>query len=736
MQPLIPQSQQILARAFAAHQAGDLAQAEFLYKLVLQADKKQFDALHMLGLIEGQRGEFAAGLARIREALRVQPKSPEALINLGRMQGELGNFSDAEATYKKAIVLDPRSALARSNLTIVLRLHGRHEEALAHADAAIKIAPDYADAWNNRGNVLFDLDRFADALADYDKAVALHPKQGRGHLNRGNALFRLRRYGEALAAYDRALALRADEPECHLGRGNTLHQLARYSEALAAYDRALALKPDYAKCIMGRGETLNQLQRRDEAYAAFDKAYAIEPDLDYGEGWRLRAKLYLCDWNNLSAECERLIAGIRANQHRCEPFLLLSVSDSPADQMKCAQLFIADSVPAAPEPLWRGQRYEHDRIRIAYISPDFRDHPVALLAAGMFEAHDRSRFETFGVSIGSQSNDWMRLRLRGAFDRFLDVGAQSDEEIAQMLLDAEIDIAVDLGGATGNSRTAVFAQRVAPIQISYLGYCGTMGADFYDYILADRTAIPQRDFEFFSEKVVWLPDSFMVNDVTRRIAEQTPTRAELRLPESGFVFCCFNQPYKIDPTLFGVWMQLLQAVDGSVLWLRDHNATATQNLRLEATRVGVAPERLVFAASVPLDADYLARQRQADLVLDTLNYNAHTTACEALWAGVPVLTCMGSTFAGRVAASLLRAVGLPELVTQSLADYEALALRLARDPSLLGALKVRLARNRDMGPLFDTARFTRNIEAAYTTMWERNQRGEPPQSFAVEPPVW
>ena len=731
----IPQTQQLLARAVAAHRAGNLAQAEFLYKLALQADKKQFDALHMLGLIEAQRGNFAAGLTRIREALRVQPKSIEALINLGRMHGEVGNYAEAVAAYEKALTLDPRSVLAQNGLSIMLRRQGRYDQALTHSHAALKLAPNYADAWSNRGNVLFDLHRFDDALTDYDKAIALQRNHAQAHLGRGNALSALMRYEAALAAYDRALVVKPAYEECFFGRGNVYFKLARFGEALAAYDSALAIKPDYADCYIGRGDALNKLKRREEAYAAFAMAFSLKPDLPYAEGSRLNAKLSLCRWDDIDAECTHLIDTVRAGERRSAPFVLLALPATPADQLKCAQLWFSDRCPDPPPPLWRGEQYRHERIRVAYISPDYRDHPVAFLTAGMFESHDRSRFEVTGVSIGPDTDDAMRARLSRAFDRFLNVPDQTDKAIGRTLRELEIDIAVDLSGITENSRPAIFAQRPAPVQISYLGYCGTMGAAFYDYLLADRTAISQQDFEFFSEKVVWLPDSFIVNDRTRRIAERTPTRAELHLPENGFVFCCFNQPYKINPTMFEAWMPLLQAVDGSVLWLRDHNAIATHNLCLEAARRGVAPERLVFAAFVPQDADYLARQRQADLMLDTLNYNAHTTACDALWAGVPVLTCMGSTFAGRVAGGLLRAVGLPELVTQSLADYEALALKLAREPSLLRSLKATLARNRENCPLFDTARFTRNIETAYTTMWERTRRGEPPQSFAVEPPV-
>ena len=724
----------MLSRAIAEYQAGNIPQAEFLYKLVLMTDKKQFDALHMLAIIEGQRGNFAAASSRIKEALRVRPKSVDALINLGRIEAGLSHHADAVAAYERALALDPRAALAHSNLGIVLRLQGRLEAALSHCDAALRIAPNFAEAWNNRGNVLFDLKRFHDALECYDRAVGLQPRLAEAHLGRGNVFIQLRRAGEALAAYESALAVRPDSADGHLGRGNALRQMMRVEEALAAYDRVVVVKPDYAECQLLRGEMLLLLGRHDAARDAFAKGFALKPDQPYAEGALLAAKLQSCDWNDLDAERAHLTAAVGQGLPRVDPLRMLYVLDSPADQLKCAGIWVADRCPPSPQPLWRGERYEHDRIRVAYLSADFRHHAVAYLTAGMFEAHDRSRFETTAVSIGPETNDDMRARLRGAFDRFIDVRARSDEEIAQLLRRFEIDIAVDLSGFTENSRPHIMAQRPAPVQVSYLGYSATMGASYIDYIIADQTVIPPEHTAFFTENIAWLPDAFMANDAGRRISERTPSRAECGLPDGVFVFCCFNHPYKISPDIFRVWMRLLKSTQDSVLWLSGAQATAQANLRREAEQCGVASERLIFAPRAPEMADHLARQRQADLFLDTLPYNAHTTSADALWAGVPVVTCLGSAFAGRVAASLLRAVGLDDLVTESLEDYEALARRIAGDPALSASLKARLARNRNVFPLFDTNRFTRSIEAAYSAMWERAQRGEPPQSFAVVRP--
>jgi protein O-GlcNAc transferase len=765
-QTTIPQSQQILARAVAAHQAGNIAQAEFLYKMVLQTDKKQFDALHMLGLIEAQRGNFTAGLTRIQDALRVRPNALEALINLGRIQSELGDQAAAVASYRKALKADPKSALAHSNLSIVLRHEGQSEEALRHCDAALQLLPNYPDAHNNRGNALHDLGRYEEALTAYNKAVALAPNHDSAHLGRGLVFKALERPDDALTAYDRALAnnpnllegwlargkllsefgrddaalacfdrarqLKPDSAEAWLERGNSLLLLRRHDEAQSAYDQALLLVPDLPAALLGRANVLLEHKRFADAFAGYDRALNLDPELaqHFAAGHRLHAKLHICDWNELDTDVSYLLSMLRAGKSVSYPFAILSLASTPSDQLLCAKLAIADMPPA--RPIWNGEIYAHDRIRVAYLSSDLREHAVAYLTAGLFEHHDKSRFETTAISFDAAGRDSeIGRRVKAAFDRFIDAPSQSDQEIADLIRHLEIDIVVDLNGFTRNSRLGVFARRPAPIQVNYLGYAGTMGADFYDYIVADATVIPKEHVEFYSEKVVHLPGSFMANDDKRVIAERVPSRAELQLPENGFVFCSFNQSYKIEPIIFDIWMRLLKAVDGSVLWLKHNDPTATQNLRREAERRGVAPERLVFAPSLSDVADHLARQRHADLFLDTLHYNAHTTASDALWAGVPVLTCLGQSFAGRVAASLVRALGIPELVTQSLADYEALALKLAREPELLAATKAKLADNRKTFPLFDTARWTHDLEAAYITMWQRAQRSEPPESFAV-----
>jgi protein O-GlcNAc transferase len=497
-----------------------------------------------------------------------------------------------------------------------------------------------------------------------------------------------------------------------------LHELKRPEEALASYDQAVALRPSYAEALANRGTALLDLKRHDEARESYARALRLDPEQEYLKGMHLHAKMLVCDWTDFDRECAQLGAAVAGGAAAALPFHLLSCPSSLAIQLQCAGLYLERKYPTSLDRLWRGEPYAHPRIRLAYLSSDLGD---------------RDRFETTAISFGPDTPSAMRARLKGAFDRFIDARSLSDADVARLMRDLEIDIAIDLNGFTDGLRPDILAGRPAPIQVSYLGYAGTMGGPHWDYILADRFVIPEESKQYFAEQVVYLPDSFMVNDAGRKISVRAPSRAEEGLPERGFVFCCLNNTYKITPDVFDVWMRMLDKTEGSVLWLSASNASAVANLRREAEVRGVAADRLIFARKVPLNEDHLARIRLADLFVDTLYYNAHTTAADALWGGVPVLTCAGTTFASRVAGSLLGALGLPELIACSLADYEALALRLAGDPALMVSLRQKLARNRETFPLFNTDRFARHLELAYTAMRQRVQDGERPRSFAVAP---
>ena len=590
--------------------------------------------------------------------------------------------------------------------------------------------PYYAEAYNNRGNALLDLKRPAEALASYDKAIALKPDFAEAYNNFGNALLDMKRPAEALASYDRVIALKPDFAEAYNNRGNALIDLKRPADALASYDRAIALEPDFADAYNNRGIALTDLKRPEDALASYDKAIALKPDLLGVEGYRLYTKLHLCDWSNFDSECAHLISAVRNGKGNTTPFAFLALPSSSSDQLNSSKLWIANKYPPSDKPIWQGERYNHDRIRVAYVSADFRQHPVSLLMAGMFECHDKSCFETTAISIGPDDNSEMRKRVEASFEHFIDAKTYSDNQIANLAKELEVDILVDLMGFTENSRTGIFARRSAPIQVNYLGYPGTMGAEYIDYIIADRIVIPETQQHFYAEKIVYLPNSFQPTDRKRRIADKIFTRAEVGLPQEGFVFCCFNSNYKITPNIYDSWMRILNQVDGSVLWLVAQSPKVERNLRNEAAARGVNPERLIFAPRMHLP-EHQARLGLADLFLDTLPYNAGTTASDMLWADLPVLTRVGDTFAGRMAASVLNAIGLPELVTITPEAYEQKAIELETNPEKLAAIKRKLAENRLITPLFDTKLFAKHIEAAYTAMYERYKAGLAPDHIAI-----
>ncbi len=691
--------EQWLEHAIGCHQRGELPEAERLYLQILAAEPDHFHAQHLLGVVRQQQGRSAEALELIGAALKANPDS----------------------------------ARARSNYGLVLYELKRYEEALASYKVALALAPDFVEALNNRGNALQRLRRHEEALKDYERVLALRPDFVEAHNNCGNALQGLKRFEEALGCYDRALALRPNYAEAFYNRGCALKALKRQEQALPSFDRALALRPNYAEALFSRGDALNELKRYEEAIASYDKAIAIAPDHPYAFSGMAESTLAICDWARTASLKAALESRVAAGKAIVNPFTLIRLNDDPALHLRCARAFIDDRTGGPRAPLWDGTIRPHDRIRIAYLSADFHRHATAYLIAELIELHDRAHFEVLGVSFDRDDGSDIRRRLVKAFDRLHDVRRKSDREIAKLISDLEVDIAIDLKGYTQDSRPEILAFRPAPIQASYLGYPGTMGADFIDYIIADKVVAPSEQQPFYAEKIVQLPDCYQANDRQRKIAERTPSRGEAGLPDQGFVFCCFNNSYKITAPVFEVWMRLLQAVPGSVLWLLRENGGAEANLQREAQALGVDPRRLVFAERLKVD-EHLARHRLADVFLDTLPYNAHTTASDALWAGLPVLTCQGTAFAARVASSLLQAVGLPELVTHSLDEYEALALRLAREASFLDAIKTRLAQNLKTHPLFDGDRFRRHIEAAYVTMWETWQRGERPQGFAVEAP--
>lgn len=746
-----------------AREAGKLDIAVALIKQAVDIDSRNAGYCNSMGISCHDGGDVAGAIPWYTRALDLDPTSVIAHYNMAGSLRDLGQTDRAIDHYRHAISLGPGLILARINLGNLLVRLGRLDEALGCYDQAVAIQPASVEAWANRGNILDALQRWEEALASYDQALSLRPDcvpalRGRGNAlrglgrhhevlincdrmdaigaidadaldRRGCAFAALGRHIEAVQAFRRSLSLAPDRAGVLNNLAGSLIGLYQFDEALATCDHLLQLQPDHPAGLSNRGNLLKALRRYEEAAQCFAKLLQIAPDCPYTLGNLARSRAFSCDWTDYQLLVSSLRSGIRRGARVDNPFSFLSVSDSAEEQRLCASLFIEDKHPAQPA-LWAGPSRQHDRLRVAYLSADFQNHPCMHLMAGLFEAHDRSRFEFTALSLGPHSDDPMRHRVRRSFERFIEVHQNSDREVAQMLLDLQIDIAVDLNGFTQGGRLGIFAHRAAPLQVSYLGYPGTLGADFMDYLLADAQVVPAWERAHYSEKIAWLPGCYQVNDSARRVGTQSVSREDADLPALSFVFCCFNNNYKITPPIFEIWMRLLQGVPGSVLWLLQDNEAASRNLRLQASRHGVDPRRLVFAARVGTE-QHLARHRLADLFLDTLPYNAHTTASDALRVGLPLLTCRGSAFAGRVAASLLGAMGMDDLIAESLEEYERMALTLARSPERLQALRTRLVRARDASALFDTERFARRIESAYSFMWDRHTRGLPPEDFQV-----
>jgi len=647
-----------LDQAIGAHRSGNLLEAERGYTTILKGSKTHPVALHMLGLLHAQRGNFADAEPLLKKAARVDASNPDVLFNYAN----------------------------------VLRALDKTDDALAWLAKVIALSPNFADAYLNRGAILMARKEPQAAIAEFDRAIAIAPS-GAAFANRGSALQQLGQLDEAQDSYQRAVALAPSNPQYHFVLSEVLGQMGRHDEAIGALERTVAL---------------------DKAFP-----FALSKLVD---SRRRRA-----DWRNFEREQAGLDEAVESGV-AIDPFMFLHASSSPARQLTCARTFVANVAPERsaartrmPSPL--------SRLRIGYMSADFRNHATGHLMVGVIEEHDRECFEVSAISYGPDDRSELRDRLKAAFERFEDVSHLPDEDVVKLIRQLDIEVLVDLGGFTAGARPRILAHRAAPIQVNYLGYPGTMGASYMDYVMADPIIVPEAEQTYYQEKVIYLPDSYQATDAKRSLAN-VPARREVGLPDDAFVYCGFNRTSKITPVMFDVWMRLLAKTAGSVLWLLDGEPIAKENLKREAVARGIAAERIVFAPHAPADA-HLARHQLADLYLDTLPYNAHTAASDALWAGLPVVTCLGTAFAGRVAASILNAVGLPELVTQSLDDYESLALRIAHDSELRTALRSKLASQRTTWPLFDTPRMTRNIEKALNEMWRRHCAGEAPASFAV-----
>jgi len=692
--------------------------------------------LYALAVAQQTAGEGDAAVETYKRCLALEPSHPEALNNLGTLQQQGGQLSEAIQSFRQALRSRPGYIHALTNLGNALTSAGALSEAVGPLKEAVALAPQHAPALINLGNALLSTGRLQEALSRFHEAAAVAPNLAEPHFGQGRVLLEFGEMRAAAATFEQATQRRQDFIEAYELQARALVKCGDLQGAANVLERAASLNPRSprgevvrAGSHLLRGHALQTELRFPEALRAYNDALALNPDESEAVGGLLTCNLLMCDWQGTQASLRRL-REMPGGTSTLPPLVLFGVSDDPQEHMH-AGATLATAANSVPGVLPSTPRYGHRKIRLAYLSRDFCYHATSLLIAELFELHDRDQFELFGVSYGPRDDSAIRKRVIASLDRLLDGNGQTDLQIAQWLREHEIDIAVDLKGHTRGARTRILSYRPAPTQVNYLGYPGSMAAPFIDYFIADEFTVPPADQGFYAEKVVYLPDCYQVNDRQRAVSQKPMRRRDLGLPDGAFVFCSFNNNWKISREMFEVWMRLLAAVPESVLWLLEDNPWAAENLRVAARARGISPERLIFGPRMNID-EHLARQQLADLFLDTLPVNAHTTASDALWVGLPIVTCAGRAFPGRVAGSLLRAVGLEALITTSLPEYEALALRLATDPATLLSIRERLIQTRDESPLFDTPRFCRNLESAYRQMWERSERGESPESFRIE----
>ncbi len=700
--------------------AGNFSQAEDLCRDILRSHPRTVEALQVLGLIAFKAGVLDDAEYFLHQAVAIRPGDPAARTNLGLVLAAGGKPEAAVNEYRQALAVREDFPVALNNLANALAGLGRRDEAAGLLRDALAKSPENSALWYNLGTLYQDLMRTGEAADCFVKCLDLQPGHVGALVNRAICMNSLGNAGEALDCSDRAIALQPDLAEAHNSRGTALARLGRIAEAEEAFNRALALKPDFAEAQENLGNILSQQNRPQAALDFFSRASMASAEDANLLVSRAHRQLHACVWEGLDDLTRRAVAGVMERGEAASPFAFLTLETTAAEQYACARNWVAREI-RTPSGIKTGMAIpaavSSGRLTLGYLSCDFQEHAVTSLIAELIEKHDREQFRVLGFSYGPDDASPMRERLRRGFDDFIDLHPLSATEAARVIREHGVDILVDLKGHTEGARPEICALRPAPIRVRWLGHPGTMGCDWIDFILVDAFVVPPAQQDCYSENLVHLPGCYQANDRQRKVADAAPTRGVCGLPQTGFVFCCFNTAYKITPRVFEEWMRVLRAVDGSVLWLLESNPDMAANLGREAAVRGVDPERLVFCPRIPRP-EHLARYRVADLFLDTFTVNACATASDALWAGCPVLTCAGETFASRAAGSILRAAGLADLVTASVEEYVELAIRLAADAAELAAIRERVRNCREHSPLFDSTGSVRNLEAAYRKMVE------------------
>ena len=710
---------------------GKFIEVENLSKEILKTQPKNPSINHTLGIAQQKIGKLKEAEINYKKAIELKPDYFECYYNMGFLFGIINRFDEAKHSFKKAISIKTDFFQAYSSLGGIQYRVGKLKEAETSYKKAIALKPDYAEAYMNLGSTYHKLNKFLEAEMSYKKAIELKPDYAEAYMNLGSTYHKLNKFLEAEMNYKKAIELKPDYAEAYMSLGLNNHKIHKFLEAETSYKKAIELKPDYAKAHCNLGNLQDSQKKFIESLVSYDRAYALDPEIDFLLGSLQHTKMHLCMWDDFSINIDDLTKKINRGGKTVTPLTLLALIDDPKIHRKAAETFSNNRVPKSNFFPKISHYYEHKKIRLGYFSGDFRNHPVAFLTAELYELHDRTKFEIHAFSFGPDENDKFNMRIKKNVDHFHDVRMMSNDDVVKLSRSLEIDIAIDLTGFTTEARVDIFTMLAAPTQVNYLGYAGTMSMNSMDYLIADHTLIPKESKKFYSEKIVYMTNSYQVNISKTDVSKITFLRHEVGLPETSFIFCCFNNHYKITPSIFASWMRILKATNDSILWLLVEDVNAKKNLKQQAIKFGIDEERLIFAKKLP-HAENLKRIQTAGLFLDTFPYNAHTTASDALRMGLPVLTCMGQSFASRVAASLLKAVNLSELITVTQDEYETLAIDLATHPKKLKTIKEKLANNLPTSPLYDSKLFTGHLEAAYLTMHNRCRKKLNPDDIEIE----
>ena len=708
---------------------GDLDKASQAFKKVTKLNPSLADGFNNLGTVLKGQGKLEEAIDSFKIALALKSDYAEAYFNMGVTFREQDKLQEAIESYTKAVSLKPDHVDAFYNMGNVLQRLGKLQEAEEAYINALSLKPNYAEAYYSMGNTLIGQGRLEEAIEAFKKTLTLKPTFAEAYNNLGVIFINQGELEEAMKNCAKTLELKPNYAEAHNNMGGALQKLGRLDDAIKAFNKAILLKPNYVEPYFNIGIILKNQNKLQEAVEMHTKALLHNPDYANARSERLNLQAKICDWKAVEEDRSLLLDfGIAGDA--ISPFSVLALEDAPERHRLRSEKYAREHFPVKSTKQFERPSRMPKRLRIGYFSADFHNFPGMHLMVRMLERHDRSKFEIYAFSYGQEINDKMRSRLVSAVDYFIDIQSMSTDAVHKCVEEKKIDIAIHRNGYTKNSRTGLFSSRLAPVQINYLGYPGTLGADFIDYIVADPIVIPEDKRQHYSEQIMYLPHTYQPNDNTRTVSQKVQTREDMGLPSDGFVFCCFNNNYKISPKEFDIWMRLMGKVEGSVLWLLKSNKWTEHNLKREAEARGLSADRVIFAERVE-NSEHLARHRLADLFLDTFNYNAHTTASDALWAGLPVVTKLGKGFAARVAGSLLSAVGLPELITHDEEAYEALILKLATQPKKLDTIKKKLEVNRLSQPLFNTEQYTKHLENGYLQAYQRYFNGKEPDTIIV-----